>query len=80
VSLSPILYIRDLRRLLPGWSNARVKSFLRRQGIAREDADKNVYTTTTLLGDVVPDILRALEAKASADRPLTMEDFSDLLS
>lgn len=87
MSLPPVLYVRDLRRLLDGWNCDRVRHFLVKNDLARYDeprpplSKRAVYTTPVIIGERMPDVLVAMEAKwhaLQAGTDFDPDDFGDL--
>lgn len=84
MTLPAVLYVKDLRVVLPGWEGDRIRRFLKRNGLAMFEAPAEgkrarIYTTTARLADRMPDALAAMESKWEASRTaIDPNDFSDL--
>jgi hypothetical protein len=82
MSLPAVLYIRDLRRVLDGWTRDRIRHFLVINGLALYDGKRVTYTTDLKLQELMPDAHRSMTAKWEAmreRRPFEPADeFADL--
>jgi hypothetical protein len=77
MALPAIIHIRDLRRVLNGWTRDRIRRFLAVNGLQLKDGTGVTYTTNVLLRDLMPDAHRAMTESWDAMRESRLPDYSD---